>query len=133
MQSGGMKRRDIILLAGIAAVIAGCFLGRSILYREGAVYAEIAQDGRVIETVSLSGDTPRDIRIETDGGYNIVHVGNGAVYVTDADCAGHDCIKQGVIRHAGQSIICLPHRLTITVKRTDGSKDEENEYDAVVQ
>ncbi len=141
LSTTSMRGRDFCLLAGIAGIIAVCFLLRGIVFRSDAACAEIVQDGKVIGTVRLDGGT-QDIRVETeDGGYNIVHVENGGVSVIDADCSGHDCMRQGTVCRTGESIICLPHRLTITVKstdavtagETDGSGDEEIEYDAIVR
>lgn len=129
-----MRRRDLMFLTGIALVVLGCFLVRNLLYRGNAVYVEIAQDGRVIETVPLDADDVRDIRVQAkDGGYNIVHIEKGAVAVSEADCAGGDCIRQGQIRRTGESIICLPHRLTILVKGSDGDGHEETQYDTIVR
>ena len=53
---------------------------------------------------------------------------NGQVWIDQADCPDKLCVKQGKISKNGQSIICLPHKLTILVQA-----DSEQEYDAVVQ
>ena len=34
---------------------------------------------------------------------------------TDANCGDHTCIRTGAVSRAGESIICLPHRLEIRV------------------
>ena len=36
--------------------------------------------------------------------------------LTEANCPDLLCVRQGKIRYTGQSIICLPNRLTVTVE-----------------
>ena len=38
-----------------------------------------------------------------------------------ADCPGHDCINQGAIGSAGEIIVCLPHKLIVSI---EGGTDE---------
>lgn len=49
--------------------------------------------------------------------------------MTDADCGDKTCVKTGSIKETGQSIVCLPHRLVITI--TDSSSDSAP--DAIVR
>lgn len=58
--------------------------------------------------------------IETDLGTNTVAVENGEVHMEDADCPGHDCIDQGAIGSAGEVIVCLPHKLIVTIEGAAG-------------
>lgn len=57
--------------------------------------------------------------IETDLGTNVVAVENGEAHMEDADCPGHDCIDQGAIGSAGEIIVCLPHKLIVTIEGTE--------------
>ena len=69
-------------------------------------------DGATHE-LSLAQDS--ETTITTSLGMNVVVVENGTVYVRDADCDNHDCIRQGHIDAPGSQIICLPHKLWIEV------------------
>ena len=74
-------------------------------------------------------DETETFKVEgADGNYNIVHIEQGTVWVSDADCSNHDCIRQGKISKVGQSIICLPHQMIIRIVG-----EGETEYDAVSQ
>ena len=130
-----MRRRDVLFASGVVLFILVCFLVRGLRYRGDAAYVEFSQDGSVIRRVSLSEGEARDIRIDsTDGGYNLIHIENGSVFVKEADCENGDCIRQGAIRHTGESIICLPHKLAVTiVGGTGGSGGEEERYDTIVR
>ena len=58
---------------------------------------------------------PYDIRIETELGYNIVHVEHGAISVSEANCPDQVCVHQGRITGSMVPIACLPHRLVIEI------------------
>ena len=51
-----------------------------------------------------------------DGNYHLtVHVDGTGVYVSDSDCPGQDCVHTGAISRAGQSIVCLPAQVVISL------------------
>lgn len=54
-----------------------------------------------------------------DGGYNIIKVASGYVYVVDADCADKFCEDYGGKKNVGDTIICLPHGLKVVVEGGD--------------
>ena len=55
----------------------------------GARTARISLDGEVYEEIDLNAVAmPYDIRIETELGYNIVHVEHGAISVSEAGLPG---------------------------------------------
>lgn len=56
-----------------------------------------------------------DRRIVLNNGINILYIKYGYAYMYDADCKDKICIKQGKINVAGQSIVCLPNKISITV------------------
>ena len=50
-------------------------------------------------------------------GYTLtVEVADGAVYVASSDCPNQDCVHSGAISRAGQSIVCLPARVAVTLE-----------------
>ncbi len=57
----------------------------------------------------------RDIEIQTEGGYNVVHIGR-EVYMKSADCPDRLCVKQGRLTKEGRPIVCLPHKLVVESK-----------------
>ena len=52
-------------------------------------------------------------------------VEDGAVSVTEADCADKICVHEGKISRTGEVIACLPHELIITVQ---GAGEDTDAY-----
>ena len=36
--------------------------------------------------------------------------------MAEADCPDRLCVRRGPVRYAGETIICLPHKLVVTVR-----------------
>lgn len=105
-----MKKRDWILIGGLL-VLALILMGLFLLLRQGGAYVVIRVDGTEVARYSLS----QDGQYELNGGTNVLRIENGSAYLVSADCPDLLCVKQGKIRYSGQTITCLPNRLTVTV------------------
>jgi hypothetical protein len=46
--------------------------------------------------------------------------------MVSADCPGGDCVRAGTIKNAGESVVCLPHKLTVRL-----TTESARETDAV--
>lgn len=84
----------------------------------------VTVDGAVTGVYSLTED--RTIPIETVNGMNILVIQNGYAFVKEADCPDQICVKQQRIDRHSQSIVCLPHKVVITVQSSI-----ENETDSM--
>ena len=118
MKIRAVRKTDIILAAVviIAAFIA-VFAFRS-MRAEGAEVV-VTVDGEEFLRVPLDDDLEQDI--VTDFGTNHLSVRGGIARVTEADCPDLICVRaySGGISHEGESIICLPHRLVVSVEGGD--------------
>ncbi len=65
---------------------------------------------------------------ESGPDYNIITVNDSRVCISAADCPDRLCIKRGMIQRAGESVICLPHKLSVSIVSetddTDGKHDD---------
>lgn len=119
-------RSDLLLLGGLAAVGLALFALLS-LGRDEGVQVLVRVDGVVTQRFSLS--EPRSYTIQTrDEGVNELRIDDGAVWLESANCPDCLCVKQGKIRYAGESIICLPHGVVVEL-----SGQDELALDAVTQ
>ncbi len=115
------QKRDVLLIACILA-IAGVLFAIAALFASDGTYAVVRQNDRVVACLPL--DTDAELVLEG----NTVVVENGQVYMRTANCAGGDCLRHAPIKRSGESIVCLPNRVTVTV--TD-RKGEEAKTDAI--
>lgn len=63
------------------------------------------------------------LNVQSKYGNNEVIIEDGAVYVADSDCKNKICVKSLPISAAGQSIICLPHKLIISITGNESDLD----------
>jgi hypothetical protein len=107
-----MKKRDLILIGAILAIALVAFAIVQMLSEDGA-YVSVRIDGKEVATYSLSIDGEYAL----NGGTNVLRIENGKAYLISADCPDHLCVHQGKIDQHGETITCLPNRLTVTVFR----------------
>lgn len=114
-----MKKRDFILIGVILAVILAAFAIVALVKKDGA-YVIVRVDGEQVAKYSLSEDG----EYELNGGTNILRIKDGKAYLVSANCPDHLCVKQGKIDQVGETITCLPNRLTVTVYGSDKGEVE---------
>ncbi|MBO4298464.1 MAG: NusG domain II-containing protein [Clostridia bacterium] len=105
----------VVILAAAFALCAGAAL---LVWRAPGerTLARITVDGEVVREIDLSAVTGEaSFVIETDRGSNTVAVRPGGIRVAEADCPDHVCVKQGWLEGGAVPIVCLPHRLVITL------------------
>lgn len=87
--------------------------------------AVIRQDNKVISKIDLSAVTsPYEFTVtDSAGGSNTIRVENGKIAVIDADCPDKICVSRGYISTSVLPIVCLPHKLTITIEDGKGDID----------
>lgn len=121
-----MKRADVLLLV-VLVLLAGFFILRNVMSsQETAQIIEIRQGNEEPTYVSLHEDAIIDL--SRDGKINVIQVKDGSVHMIEANCRDHLCVKKGHITKVGDSIVCLPHRLAISILG-----EEEGEIDVLSQ
>lgn len=121
-------RTNIKWILIFTAVIAACltvWFTRGGVKSGNGVIARVEQDGELIREIDLSEVTePYEFAVEAENGKNTVRVEPGRIAVVKADCPDKVCVRTGYIENGTVPIVCLPHRLAITVTG-------DGEYDAV--
>ncbi|OUM94587.1 MAG: hypothetical protein A9Z00_10395 [Thermobacillus sp. ZCTH02-B1] len=109
-----MKRGDVWLLAVLAVAVVSFKLPDWLSPQDsrGELRAEIYVDRELYRTVEPKGE-PREIEIRTARGVNVLRVSEKGVQMIEADCPDKLCIAMGRIDAAGESIVCLPHRVWV--------------------
>lgn len=117
-----MKRADFILIGAVAAIAAIMLL---FLYGDSSnsgEYVQIEINGKVTQTLPLNEDSEYEIESE-NGGKNTLVIKDGKAKMTEADCPDGICKNHKAISRNGESIICLPHMVVVTVVKDSDSDD----------
>ena len=110
-----MKRKTLFW-AGLFALLA--IAGAAVYMLRGAgTVAVVTVDGQEVDRVDLTAVAVAWEKTYTsERGWNTVRFSPGRVAVIDADCPGHDCVRQGDIADGAVPIVCLPHRLVVEIE-----------------
>lgn len=119
-----MKKADFILI-GVVVIVAAVMLIFLYGFGDSGSYVFVEIDGSVVKALPLDEDT--QYVIETENGTNTLVIKDGEAMVTKADCPDGICVDHMPISRNGESIICLPHKVVITVD----SEPSEDDVDAV--
>lgn len=88
--------------------------------------AVLKVDGEIIQVFDLEKDTPAyTYKYEDpDGDYNLIEIDGDRIRITETNCGDLLCVRKGWISEPGETpIVCLPHKLTITVQSSEGSEE----------
>ena len=114
-------RNDVLL---VAVLLLLCAVGILYLFvfREGGDTVRVTVDGELKAVYSLREDFTEEIRTgEDDGQFNRLIIQDGRAFVESASCPDGICVGHRPIFRNGESIVCLPHGVVITVF-TDNDK-----------
>ena len=113
---GGRKfRNDVIFIVGLLAVVALIGMAYFFLRGEGNAVT-VTVDKQLIGTYSLTENRTVEIRTgENREEVNLLVIRDGKAYVETATCPDGICAAHKPISREGESIVCLPHRVVVTV------------------
>ena len=97
---------DFLLIAGL---VLACFAVWFFPREEGAS-ATVSVDGRVVAVLPLTQDTVFALSDGTE-----VTVRQGEVWVSRATCKDELCQGMGRVSKEGQTILCLPNRISVVI------------------
>lgn len=120
-----MKKADFIVIGAVLVVAAVMLIFLYGVNSNSGAYVQIEVDGQVTETLSLDEDTEK--KIVTENGTNTLVISDGKAQMTETDCPDGICKNHKPINRNGESIICLPHKVVITVV----NQVDDDEIDAV--
>lgn len=132
------KRKNILLIGGIVLVAvlmlliiprlrAGTTAGGETYGAESAGTVEITVDGKLWGKYELGSQQRITVDLGNDE-YNVVVIDGNRVYMESSTCRDQLCVDEGEVtpencatRILGSHIICLPHRLAVTLITNTGT------------
>jgi hypothetical protein len=123
MMTKNKKYRMDIILIGILLIFALITAVAVYLTHDKGSTVVVKVDGAVVSELPLSEDT--ELVVDGyQGGTNRIIIRNREAFVLEADCPDALCVKTGKISRAGETVVCLPHRVVVEIKGKDsGSND----------
>ena len=110
-------RNDIILVLAVLALSLTVLLAFHFVGSSGSSVS-ILVDGDEIMRLSLLDDTEYRVSFAENPDFiNKIVVENRTVYVSEANCKDGICREHRAISKAGDTIICLPHRLVVVIEK----------------
>ena len=100
-----------ITVISLILLFAISFVALSGLFRTEGAYIRIELDGELYREIPLSVDGVYSL----GGGSNVLTVEGGEAFMSYSDCPDHTCENTGRVKFVGQTIVCLPNRLSITI------------------
>ncbi len=110
-----LKRRisgDLIIIASVLLIALISALA-VFLTRDDGAWCAVSVDGKALTAFPLSEDTKYTVFL--DEGKNTLTIENGKAYMSFADCPDRLCVKHRPISYDGESIICLPHKVVVSI------------------
>lgn len=112
------KRRNDLILIGVLLAVLVLAGAAFLLLREEGDQIRVTVDGEDYGIYPLSKDTVVKIRTGESGEeLNRLIIRDGKAFVEAATCPDGICADHRPIFREGESIVCLPHKVVITVER----------------
>lgn len=111
------KIRNDLILVGVLLCVLLLVGGGLLLFRSRGDTVVVTVDGKEYATYPLSKDIEVDIVTGEEGDQiNRLVIKDGKALVASASCPDGICASHRPISHDGESIICLPHKVVVSVK-----------------
>lgn len=109
------RKADFILAGIILAVALACFGIYHFMHQASSdmVVVEVADS----EYARLPLDENAKLVIRSkDGGRNTLIIRDGQAWVSEANCKNQICVHTAKKSHAGDVIVCLPHKVVVSIE-----------------
>ncbi len=122
MEQHKKKRRNDLIFIGLLLVLVIALALLLLLFRTKGDCVTVKVDGEVYGVYPLSEDAEILIKTGKDGTQeNLLVIKDGKAYVSKASCPDGICADHRPISHEGESIVCLPHKVVISVDTAEQS------------
>ena len=114
-----MDKRKTVCILIVVLIVFGALLGL-LFIKGGKIAGSVAciySNGKLIKTIELKSEDDYTFEVKSEnGGVNTIQVKDGKIGVISADCPDKICVNTGKITKAGESVICVPAHVSVTVE-----------------
>lgn len=108
-----MTKHDFILIAVLLLLALGGFLVYSLFFGAEGQTVRICIDGEIYREIPLDSDA--EIEIPGLVGSCRLLISDGSADMTEADCPNQICVNHRPVSRSGETIICLPNRVSVEI------------------
>lgn len=112
-----MRKNDWILLGSVLAVATVFLIFQAVIPEKKDKIVEITVDGVLFGMYDLSEEQTIDIE-----GTNFLTIQDGKAQMSKADCPDKICVRHKAISKDGESIICLPNKVVVSIRGGEEAK-----------
>lgn len=114
--------RDALVALAVAALAAAVAAATWFGSTQEDLQAVISVDGQELQRISLEEIQREEHLISGSSEYILrVILTTEGVWVEESDCPTQDCVHTGKITRSGQSIVCLPGRVIVSLEGGENS------------
>lgn len=114
----GIRRGDILVLSAMLLLTAAMFFADG--FGKTDLCVEIYDSGTLLHTADLSDvSVPYALSV---GGCTLTVESDGIAF-TEADCPDGLCVRRGKLTQSGDSMACVPNRVTVALRAKRGGVD----------
>ncbi|MBE5756954.1 MAG: NusG domain II-containing protein [Clostridiales bacterium] len=125
-KNGGRKlKNDLIFIISLIVILVCVGLG-VYFFRKPGDTVKVLVDGNLYGTYSLQKE--REIEIKIGDNLNILVIKDGKADMIKASCPDSICVKHRPISKNGETITCLPNKVTVIIE----INDKQGEVDVIV-
>lgn len=121
-----IKKADLYLLGGCLLLALSSFFLYKVYYHEDGGTVVVTVDGAVCKRLPLDKNTSYAISVNEDANPNVLTIHDGFAFMTEAHCPDKLCMHQKKISKKGETIICLPRKIVISIDSTN-----QNDIDGI--
>lgn len=116
------KYKNDIILLGIILIVAIIAIIIVNVTKEEGTYVVVMYDQNEVARYSINDDIEIELTYE-ENKYNTLIIKDNKVYISDASCKDHICVKHKKISMIGETIVCLPNKTVIKIIGNDNEID----------
>jgi hypothetical protein len=113
-----IKKGDLLVIAFVLLTVAALMADRYLPVVAGGRLLRIELDGQLVNEISFDADTRKNVVVQMPAGEATVEITEGRVRIREmprAICPLGLCSSVGWVERSGDTIVCLPNRLVLTV------------------
>lgn len=112
-----LKKYDIIVIICVIIIIIISYITVNLLRNDEADTVVVYVNGKIEKKLDLNKN--QEYKVKINNGYNIIRIKDGKVKIKESDCSNQTCVNMGAISKDGQTLICLPHKVEVTIVSDD--------------